>query len=90
MEHGLGYVYARNLGVYKARGDIIFFIDSDCFAEPDWIENALPHFSDPQITEVTCQTRLWNTEHACARFLAYVGGRMDMPKHQRFVKLAPP
>lgn len=89
-EPGLGFGHARNLGVKNATGDIIFFLDSDCHAEPDWIENALPNFdSNLEIVGVTGQTRLWNTESGIARFLACVGGRVNMPTQQRFVKIAP-
>jgi glycosyltransferase involved in cell wall biosynthesis len=89
LEPGLGYGHARNIGVKKSEGDILFFIDSDCYAEPQWIEKTLPHFNNPEIAGVTGQLRLWNVEHACARFLAYVGGRMNMPKEQEFVEIAP-
>jgi len=89
IEPGLGYGYARNYGVQKAKGDIIFFIDSDCYAEPNWIEKALPHFKDPNIVGVTGPTLLWNTEHACARFLAYIGGRMEKHRSRRYVEIAP-
>jgi len=89
-EPGLGFGYARNLGVKNASGDIVFFIDSDCYAEPDWIEKALPHFhSNPEIVGVTGQTRLWNTESGVARFLAHVGGRINMPAEEKIVKIAP-
>lgn len=89
-EPGLGFGHARNLGVKKASGDILFFIDSDCFAEPNWIERTLPHFdSNPEVAAVTGRTNLWNTESAVARFLAYVGGRMNMPKQRKYVKIAP-
>lgn len=89
-EPGLGFGYARNLGVKKASGDIVFFLDSDCYAEPDWIENALSHFgSDPENAGVTGQTCLWNTESPVARFLAYVGGRVNMPTEMKTVKIAP-
>ena len=88
-EPGLGFGHARNLGVQNAEGGIIFFIDSDCYADSKWIEKILPHFSDPNIAGVTGQTRLWNTNHGVARFLACVGGRMGMPTKQQFVKIAP-
>jgi len=89
-EQGLGFGHARNLGVKNASGDIVFFIDSDCYAEPDWIEKALPHFdSNPEIVGVTGRTNLWNTESAVARFLACVGGRMGMPKQREYMKIAP-
>lgn len=88
-ESGLGFGHARNLGVKNAEGDIILFIDSDCYADEKWIEKILPHFSEPKIAGVTGQTKLWNTNHGVARFLACVGGRMDMPTKQRFVKIAP-
>lgn len=86
----LGFGHARNEGVKNASGDIVFFLDSDCYAEPNWIENALSHFdSNPETVGVTGQTRLWNNESGVARFLAYVGGRMNMPIERRFVKIAP-
>lgn len=44
-----GPAAARNKGVAQARGDIILFTDSDCFAEPDWLEKMLAPFDDPEI-----------------------------------------
>jgi len=89
-EPGLGFGHARNLGVKNASGDIVFFIDSDCYAEPDWIEKTLPHFdSNTEVAAVTGLTSLWNRESAVARFLACVGGRVNMPTQPRFVKIAP-
>ena len=32
---------SRNIGVENANGDFFFFIDSDCIANPKWIENHL-------------------------------------------------
>ena len=32
---------ARNGGVAVSRGEILAFIDSDCVAEPEWLEEAL-------------------------------------------------
>jgi len=89
VEPGLGYGYARNLGIKEARGDLIFFIDSDCYAEPHWIEAVLPHFCDPDVAGVTGPTHLWNTEDGVARFIAQVGGRVHMPTEEKLVKIAP-
>jgi len=88
QEQGLGFGHARNLGVENAQGDLIFFIDSDCYAEPQWIEKILPHFEDSEIAGVTGVTRLWNTNDAVARFLAFVRGRTETST-RTFVKLAP-
>lgn len=90
-EPGLGFGHARNVGVQNASGNIVFFIDSDCYAEPDWIKKALPHFDkhNPGIAGVTGRTNLWNTESAVARFLACVGGRMNMPNQPKTVRIAP-
>ncbi|KPV64681.1 MAG: Glycosyltransferase AglE [Candidatus Bathyarchaeota archaeon BA1] len=88
-EPGLGFGHARNLGVRNAEGDLIYFIDSDCYADPQWIKKMLPHFDDPEIAGVTGQTRLWNVNSGVARFLACVGGRMSMPTQHNYVKIAP-
>lgn len=39
---------ARNIGVSYAKGELIFFIDSDCVASPEWIEM---HFALHQETD---------------------------------------
>jgi GT2 family glycosyltransferase len=36
---------SRNLGLTLARGEIVGFTDSDCLVEPNWISNAVRHFS---------------------------------------------
>lgn len=79
-EPGLGYGYARNLGLANSTGEIVLFIDSDCYAERDWIERLIGHFKDPNVSGVTGALKLWNTTHDVARFLACVGGRMDPPE----------
>lgn len=34
-----GAYSARNKGVILSRGKVLIFVDSDCYAEPDWIRN---------------------------------------------------
>jgi len=88
-EPGSGFGHARNVGVENATGDLVFFIDSDCYAEPNGIEKILSHFDRAEIAGVTGQTRLWNKDSGVARFLAHVGGRMNMPTGHMHFKIAP-
>ncbi len=41
-EPGLGYGYARNLGIENATGDIITFVDSDCQLEKNYLTELIP------------------------------------------------
>ncbi|OGD66824.1 hypothetical protein A3F08_00395 [Candidatus Berkelbacteria bacterium RIFCSPHIGHO2_12_FULL_36_9] len=42
----------RNLGVKKATGEIIAFLDDDAYPKPDWLKFALIHFADKNIIGV--------------------------------------
>ncbi|MCJ7686221.1 MAG: glycosyltransferase, partial [Desulfobacteraceae bacterium] len=44
--------YCRNLAARKAGGDILAFIDSDCLAEPLWLQELIPAFKDPSLGAV--------------------------------------
>lgn len=43
---------ARNVGWRAATGDFVWFIDSDCVAQPDALRRLLPHLIAPQIAGV--------------------------------------
>ena len=46
---GRGPGAARNLGWRAARGELVWFIDSDCVAQPDALERLMPHLGDPKV-----------------------------------------
>jgi GT2 family glycosyltransferase len=43
---------ARNAGLTAARGDVIAFLDDDARAAPDWLEQLVTPYSDPQVLGV--------------------------------------
>lgn len=43
---------ARNSGIAVAKGNIIAFLDDDAIAEPNWIEQLVVCYADPQIAGV--------------------------------------
>jgi glycosyltransferase involved in cell wall biosynthesis len=50
---GKGAGAARNTGWRAARNPLIWFVDSDCVAEPDALTLLLPHLSDPRVGGVS-------------------------------------
>jgi mycofactocin system glycosyltransferase len=49
---GRGPAAARNVGARAATGEILAFIDSDCTAAPEWLQELLPAFADAQTAAV--------------------------------------
>ena len=39
----------RNVGIKKAKGDIIAFTDGDCIVDRDWLNNIKIHFGNKEI-----------------------------------------
>jgi GT2 family glycosyltransferase len=44
---------ARNTGVATASGDLLFFLDDDAAAEPQWLEKVVQNFADEHVLGVT-------------------------------------
>jgi len=49
---GTGPAAARNCGSRVARGELLAFIDSDCIASPEWLEELVGLFGDPEVAAV--------------------------------------
>lgn len=53
MELQVGLSRARNLGMRASTGEIIAFLDDDAVADPNWLQNLVVEFKDPQVAAVT-------------------------------------
>lgn len=62
-----GPAAARNTGANEAKGEILFFTDSDCIPYHDWLEKAIKHFDDPHVGVVAGSYGIANRESLLAR-----------------------
>lgn len=44
-----GPAAARNFGIQNAKGEVVAFIDDDCRAERNWLEELVKGYSDPKV-----------------------------------------
>ena len=51
-QENAGPAAARNRGARESKGEIIFFTDSDCAPQPDWVAKMIPHFQDTSVAVV--------------------------------------
>ncbi|MDP8213494.1 MAG: glycosyltransferase [Candidatus Zapsychrus exili] len=62
-----GPAQARNFGAKNATGEIVFFTDSDCVPQKDWIKNAIVHFDDKAVAVVSGSYGIANNNNLLAR-----------------------
>ncbi|MBF0123135.1 MAG: glycosyltransferase [Candidatus Omnitrophica bacterium] len=62
-----GPASARNCGAGMARGEILFFTDSDCYPEPQWIEKMIAGFFSDQIAVVAGSYDIANPKAVLAK-----------------------
>jgi len=65
---GRGPAAARNVGASKASGEILAFIDSDCSASPEWLNELLPAFDNLAMAAVGGQVDGMCTASAIDRY----------------------
>lgn len=59
---------ARNRAIRHAKGEILAFTDSDCIADPDWIQEGVKPFSDPSVVGVSGNVHSYKPEHYIERY----------------------
>lgn len=67
FQKNAGPATARNRGAREAQGEFIFFTDSDCVPQSDWIEKTLQGFSSEKIGVVAGSYGIANPESPLAR-----------------------
>jgi len=65
---GRGPAAARNVGASLASGEILAFIDSDCTASREWLNELIPAFSNPAMAAVGGQVDGMCTDSAVDRY----------------------
>ena len=67
QQKNAGPAAARNRGFKESKGEVVFFTDSDCIPEKDWIKTAVKHLHDPAIAVVCGSYGIANDTHILAR-----------------------
>ncbi|MGB2985785.1 MAG: glycosyltransferase [Phycisphaerae bacterium] len=84
---GKGPGAARNVGWRAARHPLVWFVDSDCVAEPDALDRLLPHLDDPKVGGVSGSYGIMNPESllACLIHEEIIERHRAMPQRVDFL-----
>lgn len=67
-----GTVYARNLGLKNASGEIIGFLDDDSFPSKNWVATIFAFFTNsPEIHAITGRIEAYELDHPLSAFRQY-------------------
>lgn len=71
-----GIPFNRNQGIIHARGNILIFIDDDCWVQEKWLSSLLVQFKDPKVMVATSGTKIppANFLGDCISALGFPGG----------------
>lgn len=79
---GRGPAAARNVGASMAGGEILAFIDSDCSASREWLNELLPAFNNPAMAAVGGQVDGMCSESAVDRYETVMSS-LALGSHER-------
>jgi len=79
---GRGPAAARNVGASVAGGEILAFIDSDCSASQEWLNELLPSFSNPAMAAVGGQVDGMCSASAVDRYESVMSS-LSLGSHER-------
>ena len=84
---GRGAGAARNIGWRAARGPLVWFVDSDCVAEPDALILLLPHLNDRKVAGAGGSYGIMTSESllACLIHEEIVQRHLSMPPRVNFL-----
>jgi len=84
---GRGAGAARNLGLKAAAGELVWFVDSDCVAEPDALDQLVPYLDDPTVAGVggTYANRVAHSLLGCLIHEEIVQRHLAMPERVDFL-----